>query len=155
MSDYHHDSGSAVSSGDASQSATGILRLASQLFGLALLLIGFYYGLSILTSVIGYIRDPEGLEAPAEKMAVVLNLSQATVPVGEQTLPVGRSAGMAALILWYLAAGWITLTVVSVGGRLMLASFNERREFYAATKEMMAAVRREQEMAGKGGGKHT
>lgn len=132
--------------------ASGLLRLLAQGFGLGLVLVGVYYGLGILGTVLGFLRDPDSLRAPAEAMAVVLGLERATVPVGDADLPVGRAAGMIALLLWYALASLIVWKVIQVGGVLAVATFNERREFYGAIREMLLALRREKEEAARGGG---
>lgn len=115
------------------------------------MLIGVYYGLGIVGTVLGFLRDPDSLRAPAEAMAVVLGLDRAAVPVGEAVLPVGRSAGMIALLLWYALASLIVWKVIQVGGVLAVATFNERREFYGAIRELLLALRREKEEAARGG----
>jgi hypothetical protein len=119
------------------------LRIASQSIGLALVLIGAFYAWSVLAASLRFARGSEDLDTALEGMAQKVNLANATLPVGEEKVPIGRSAGAILLVLWYLVTGWLALKLVAVGGQLVLGLLAERREFLAAMKEFLVTLRAE------------
>jgi hypothetical protein len=117
------------------------LRIASQVTGLILVLAGAYYAVSILAAAIGFARNPGALEPALTAMAQTLNLTEATVSVGEDRVSLGRTVSAGFVLMWYLLSGWLAYLVMSAGGRLVLGVIGERREFLAAMREFLVSMR--------------
>jgi len=127
----------------SAQELARTLRVAGQAIGLALVLIGAYYAWSVIATGLRFAHGSDELEPALEATARQLNLDKATVPAGEEKIPIGRAAAGILLAVWYLVSGWLAIKLVAVGGQLVLGLLAERREFLAAMKEFLVTLRKE------------
>jgi len=126
---------------DLARRLADLFRLGSQVVGVVLLLIGAYYGLQVLVDVLGALRNPANLEPALAGMVQLLGVQDLAIPVQGEKVPVGKPAGVVVLVVWYLVCAWIALAVMSAGGKLATGPFSERRAFFAAVQEFLAAHR--------------
>jgi hypothetical protein len=129
--------------GGLSQPSGKVLRMIGQAVGLVLLLLGAFYGWSVLAATISALRDPAGLGPTLAAMATTLEMEGVTLPLGESKVPIGRTVAGVLLLLWYMLSAWVAMQLVNFGGRLVLGVIAERREFLAAMKEFLVTLRKE------------
>jgi hypothetical protein len=129
---------------DFSQATSSGARLATQVFGLLLIVVGGYFGIQIAGDVLGAVRKPANLEETLSEMSKALGIGQAELAFGPRPLPVGRLASGLFLFFGYFVAAVISLRLVVTGGRLVLGVSTERKAFYEAVKEFSSALRIEQ-----------
>ena len=123
------------------QSRADKVRLGAQVFGAILVLIGTWFAVLILRSCIGVLEDPGQTATPVAAMSRVMGLEGVQIASGKDQIPIGRVAGEVLLVVWYLLASSIALKFVTIGGRMVMGVIAERREFLAATRELLAWTR--------------
>ena len=98
-------------------------RIAGQVVGLLLVLLGAGYVLYAFTAIGGIVRNPNQLDAAVAAMARTIDAEHLAVKVGEETIAPGRLLAMLILLLWYLLWSWIPLAILGAGGRLLYWTF--------------------------------
>lgn len=126
---------------DAGISLSARLRLAAQVVGIVLILVGAWYVVVILMDVLATARDPAALQPTASAMAQTLNLQDAHALVGEAQVPLGRSVATVVLLVWYVVSGWLAFKLIGAGGQLVLGAMAERRDFLATMRELLVSAR--------------
>jgi hypothetical protein len=125
-------------SGEREGPASKGIRVGGQLLGLVLILIGAYYAVLILGACIGVLRDPGQTSASVASMTKTIGLEGAEVPSGKNQIPIGKACAGVLLLLWYQVAAWISLKLMTIGGRMVTS---DRREFLSAMREFMLLTR--------------
>jgi len=120
-----------------------VFRITAQAVGLALVIVGVYYGVWILANSIEFAIDPVRLEARVTAMEKSLDLQGLVVPAGPQQIPVGRPAANLMLLVWYLVGAWMCFRIIAVGGQLAMGAVSERREFLQTMKEFLVTARQQ------------
>ena len=122
-------------------SAAKGVRLGGQVFGLILIVVGAYYAVLILGACLSVLRDPGQTSSSVAAMTKTIGLDNAEVSSGKNQIPIGKASAAVLLLLWYQVAAWISLKLITIGGRMVLGVVSERREFLAAMKEFMISTR--------------
>ncbi len=128
---------------DFSKSAGGGMRMASQVFGLILVVIGGYFGLQLASDLLGFVRNPADWEGSVGAMSKTLNLGELGFQIEGRRVSADRTIALGMLLLGYFICTWVAMRLVVAGGRLVAGAVAERQEFYAAMKEFQITMRRE------------
>lgn len=127
------------------------VRLAGQLFGGGLLLVGAYYLLLLLQQFVRFVLAPGELDAAVAATGTVIGADKMSWTFGADRIEVGKAAAAGVYAVFCVAAVWVAGKFIALGGRLTLGAMSERQEMYAAVKEM-ARLARDQGNAGSNSG---
>lgn len=117
--------------------------------GLVFLLGGAYYAWGIANFCITSAQNPANLEAPISEMAKALSVENEILQVDGAKIPIGKVIGGVFLIIWYVITAWISLLLMTSGGKIILGPSLERRAFLSAMREYFISIQKEKEGQGK------
>ena len=126
-------------------SMESMLKLATQVLGLLLVLAGAYYVILILATGIRISRDPSELASSMDAWSKLLKLEGTTVQSGTSKIAIGPPAASAMVYLWYFLTGSIALSLIGAGAKLISGAMPEKEQFLAALKQFLQRFRNEEE----------
>ncbi len=136
-----HDELPAPGGFDLTYVLSSMFRMAGQILGGVLLLIGVYYALVVLGQILAAGANPANLGPALERMETLLKLEDAKLVIDNTEIPLGRTAAFGALCMWYLLSFWIPLGLIGAGTRFIWGPMAERKAFYNALEEFFRNAR--------------
>jgi hypothetical protein len=105
-----------------------IVRMACQVVGLLLILLGAFYLLSVFRAVSEIIARPEGLEALPKAIAAAIDSERMIVKTETAEVAFGKAVAMLFTIMWYILWAWIPLALLYAGGKLVWWTLQDVRQ---------------------------
>jgi hypothetical protein len=105
-----------------------IVRVACQLVGLLLILLGAFYVLNVFSAVGGVIAKPEGIEALPKAISQAIDADRMVVKTETTEVAFGKAVAMLFTLLWYLLWAWIPLALLYAGGKLVWWTMQDVRQ---------------------------
>jgi len=125
------------------------LPILVQIIGLVFLLGGAYYAWGIANFCLNSAQNPANLEAPISDMAKSFSMENEILQVDGAKIPIGKVIGGVFLIIWYVITAWISLLLMTSGGKIILGHTLERQAFFGAMREFISSIQTEKEAQGK------
>lgn len=118
------------------------LRIACQVIGIGMVLIGSYFLIVRFADVTRLIHSPEDLRSTVDGVGNLIHADRLDIPAKDRPpVPVGRILAFGFSLVLYIVCVWIAGLIVVTGAKLALGVVNERRELLAAMRELLMQAR--------------